>query len=99
MAELLAVLLARLPEWSLIKNDESKIRAALPVLTPEPEWRPDCRADIEAALTPIENNEFSRQRRKQDTRAIAQLLTALKRTQTAKARLALLQACQFRRCA
>ncbi len=35
MAELLAVLRERLPEWPQIKNDESKIRAALQVLTPE----------------------------------------------------------------
>ena len=35
MAESLAVLRERLPEWPPIKNDESKIRAALQVLTPE----------------------------------------------------------------
>jgi len=46
MAKLLAVLRERLPEWPPIKNDESKIRAALQVLTPEPEWRHDCREDI-----------------------------------------------------
>jgi hypothetical protein len=95
MAELLAVLLERLPEWPPIMNDESKIRAALDVLMPEPEWQHDCREDIEASLTLIEKNEFSRQRRKQDTRAIAQLLTALKKAQTAKARLPLLQARHF----
>ena len=50
MAELLAVLRERLPEWPQIKNDESKIRTAPHVLTPEPEWRHDCREDIEAAL-------------------------------------------------
>jgi hypothetical protein len=77
MTELLALLLERLPEWPPIKNDEGKIRAALHVLIPEPEWRHDCREDIKAALTLIEENEFSR-RRKRDTRAIAQLLTALK---------------------
>ena len=49
MAKLLAVLRERLPEWPQIKN-ESKIRAAPRVLTPEPEWRHDCREDIEAAL-------------------------------------------------
>ena len=37
MAELLAVLRERLPEWPQIKNDESKIRAAPHVLTPEPD--------------------------------------------------------------
>jgi hypothetical protein len=95
MAELLAVLLERLPEWPPIMNDESKIRAALHVLMPEPEWQHDCREDIEASLTLIEKNEFSWQRRKQDTRAIAQLLTALKKAQTAKARLPLLQARHF----
>ncbi len=35
MAKSLAVLRERLPEWPPIKNDESKIRAALQVLTPE----------------------------------------------------------------
>jgi hypothetical protein len=35
MAELPAVLRERLPEWPPIKNDESKIRAAPQVLTPE----------------------------------------------------------------
>jgi hypothetical protein len=35
MPESLAVLRERLPEWPPIKNDESKIRAALQVLTPE----------------------------------------------------------------
>jgi hypothetical protein len=95
MAELLALLLERLPEWPPIKNDESKIRAALHVLMPEPKWRHECREDIEAALTLIEKNEFFRRRRKQDTRAIAPLLAALKRAQTAKARLPLLQAGQF----
>jgi hypothetical protein len=94
MAELLALLFERLPEWPPIKNDESKIRAALHVLIPEPEWRHDCREDIKAALTLIEKNDFSR-RRKRDTRAIAQLLTALKKAQAAKARLPLPQACQF----
>jgi hypothetical protein len=84
MAELLAVLLERLPEWPPIMNDESKIRAALDVLMPEPEWQHDCREDIEASLTLIAKNEFSRQRRKQDTRAIAQLLTALKRLKPPK---------------
>ena len=77
MAELLAVLRERLAEWPPIKNDESKIRAALHVLAPEPGWRPAYREDIDAALTLIEKSEFSRQRRQQDTRAIAQLLTAL----------------------
>ena len=95
MAELLALLLERLPERPPIKNDESKIRAALHVLMPEPEWRHECREDIEAALTLIEKSEFSRRRRKQDTSAIAPLLAALKKAQTAKARLPLLQACQF----
>jgi hypothetical protein len=38
MAQLLAVLLARLPEWPPIEHDEKKIRAALQVLIPEPEW-------------------------------------------------------------
>jgi hypothetical protein len=94
MAELLALLLERLSEWPPIKNDEGKIRAALHVLMPEPEWRHDCREDIKAALTLIEKNDFSR-RRKRDTRAIVQLLTALKKAQAAKARLQLLQACQF----
>ncbi len=37
MAELLAVPPEWLPEWSQIKNDESKIRAAPHVLTPEPD--------------------------------------------------------------
>jgi hypothetical protein len=95
MAELLAVLRERLAEWPPIKNEESKVRAALHVLMPEPEWRHDCREDIEAALKLIEKNEFSRQRRKQDSRAITQLLTALKRAQTTKARLPSLQACHF----
>jgi len=35
MAKLLAVLRERLPEWPPIKSDESKIRPALQVLTPE----------------------------------------------------------------
>jgi hypothetical protein len=95
MAELLAVPRERLPEWSPIKNDESKVRAALHVLMPEPEWRHDCCEDIEAALKLIEKNEFSRQRCKHDSRAITQLLTALKKAQTTKARLPLLQSCQF----
>ena len=95
MAELLAVPLGRPPARSPIKNDKSKIRAARHVLTPELEWRHVCREDIEAALTLIEENEFSRQRRKQDTRAITELLTALKKAQTAKSRLPLLQACRF----
>ena len=50
MAELLAVPRERLPEWPPIKNDESKVRAALHVLMPEPEWRHDCHEDLEAAL-------------------------------------------------
>jgi hypothetical protein len=37
MAESLAVLRERPPEWPPIKNDESKIRAAPHVLTPEPD--------------------------------------------------------------
>jgi hypothetical protein len=93
MAELLAVLRERLPEWPPIKNEESKVRAALHVLIPEPEWRHDCRENIEAALKLIEKNEFSRQRRKRDSRAITQLLTALK-----KARVGRLWS-RFRRCA
>jgi hypothetical protein len=60
MAKLLALLLERLPEGPAIKNDESKIRAALHVLMPEPKWRHECREDIEAALTLIEKNEFFR---------------------------------------
>jgi hypothetical protein len=95
MAELLAVPRERLPEWPPIKNDESKVRAALHVLMPEPEWRHDCCEDIEAALKLIEKNEFSRQRCKHDSRAITQLPTALKKAQTTKARLPLLQSCQF----
>jgi hypothetical protein len=35
MAKSLAVLRERLPEWPRVKNDESKIRAALQALTPE----------------------------------------------------------------
>ena len=95
MAELLAVPRERLPEWPPIKNDECKVRAALHVLMPEPEWRHDCCEDIEAALKLIEKNEFSRQRCKLDSRAITQLPTALKKAQTTKARLPLLQSCQF----
>jgi hypothetical protein len=95
MAELLAVLRERLAEWPPIKNEESKVRAALHVLIPEPEWRHDCRENIEAALKLIEKNEFSRQRCKHDSRAITQLPTALKKAQTTKARLPLLQSCQF----
>ena len=34
MAQLLALLLERLPEWPPIKHDERKIRAALQVLMP-----------------------------------------------------------------
>jgi hypothetical protein len=94
MAELLALLFERLPEWPPIKNDEGKIIAALHVLMPEPEWQHDCREDIEAALALIGKNEFSR-RRKRGTRPVAQLLTALKKAQAAKARLPLVQACQF----
>jgi hypothetical protein len=89
MAGLLAVRRERLPEWPPIKNGESKVRAALHVLMPEPEWRHDCREDIEATLKLIEKNEFSRQRREQDTRAITQLLAALKKARTT------IQACQF----
>jgi hypothetical protein len=95
MAQLLALLLERLPEWPPIKHDERKIRAALHVLMPEPEWRHDCREDMEAALKLIEKNEFSRQRRKQDSRAITQLLAALKKAQSAKAALVWLDARQF----
>jgi hypothetical protein len=39
----LAQLLALLLERPSIKHDERKIRAALHVLMPEPEWRHDCR--------------------------------------------------------
>jgi hypothetical protein len=60
MAELLALLLERLPGWPPIKNDKSKIRAALHVLMPEPKWLHECREDIEAELTLIEKSEFFR---------------------------------------
>jgi hypothetical protein len=95
MAQLLAVLLERLPEWPPIEHDEKKIRAALQVLIPEPEWQRDCRRDIETALTLIEKNELSRRRPEQNKRAIAQLLAALKKAQTAKAKLPSLQVRQF----
>ena len=95
MAQLLALLLERLPEWPPIKHDERKIRAALHVLMPEPEWRHDCREDIEATLTLIEKNELSRRRPKQDQRATVKLLAALKKAQSAKAELAWLDARQF----
>ena len=83
MAQLLAVLLER----PAIEHDEKKIRAALQVLIPEPEWQRNCRTDIETALTLIEKNELSRRRPEQNKRAIAQLLAALMKAQTAKAKL------------
>jgi hypothetical protein len=95
MAQLLAVLLERLPEWPPIEHDEKKIRAALEVLIREPEWQRGCRRDIETALTLIEKNELSRRRPEQNKRAIAQLLAALKKAQTAKAKLPWLQIRQF----
>ena len=85
MAQLLALLLERLPEWPPIKH----------VLMPEPEWRHDCGEDIEATLTLIEKNELSRRRPKQDKRATAKLLAALKKAQSAKAELVWLDARQF----
>jgi hypothetical protein len=95
MAQLLALLLERLPEWPPVKHDERKIRAALHVLMPEPEWRHVCREDIEATLTLIEKNELSRRRPKQHKRATAKLLAALKKAQNAKAELVWLDARQF----
>jgi hypothetical protein len=43
----------------------------------------------------VEKNEFSRRRPKKDKRAIAQLLTALKKAQTVKGRPLLLEAREF----
>jgi hypothetical protein len=95
MAQLLAVLLERLPEGPAIKHNERKISAALQVLMPAPEWQHDCLKDIEATLTFLEKNELSRRRPRQDKRAIAQLLAALKKAQTAKTRLPRLDAREF----
>jgi hypothetical protein len=95
MAQLLVVLLERLPEWPAIKHNETKISAAVQVLMPAPEWQHDCRKDIEVTLTFLEKNELFRRRPRQDKRAIAQLLAALKRAQTAKTRLARLNARGF----
>jgi len=49
MAESLAVLRERLPEWPPIKSDESKIRPALQVLTPE--YRAAARSRNRSALS------------------------------------------------
>jgi hypothetical protein len=91
MAQSLAVLLERPP----IEHHEKKIRSALQVLIPESEWLRDCRRDTETALTLIEKNELSRRRPEQNKGAIARLLAALKKAQTAKAKLPWLQVGQF----
>jgi hypothetical protein len=75
--------------------DEKVIGDALKILTPKPEWREECLEDIKTAFNNIEHPSLFPTRSKPANKALAQLLAALKRAQTAKAKLPWLEASSF----
>jgi hypothetical protein len=73
----------------VVQHDETKIRAALKILRPKPEWRKDCCKDIQVALSLVQASELRlfEPRSKRESHALDQVLKALERAQIAKASL------------